>query len=630
MSVKKPKKIPVWYYLLFFLIIIGVQMLFFSGPETTSISYDQFRDSLEAGRIKSVVIKEDKIEGFFKFRGDSLRTRKEQPDTLSELPDPAKLRQPARPEKGEKGQKFKVVRVNDETLIEDLEKHNVNYTAKKDSNWFWNLLIWLFPLLLIFYLFSAASRSMKKGKRNMFNFGRSGAKPFNKSDENKITFDDVAGVDEAKQELREMIEFLRHPGKFTKLGGKIPKGVILIGPPGTGKTLLARAVAGEASVPFYSLTGSEFVEMFVGVGAARVRDLFKEAKKNAPCIIFIDEIDAIGKSRSQSTQVGSNEERENTLHQLLAEMDGFSPGDNVIVIASTNRPEILDRALLRPGRFDRQVLLDRPDLKGREEILKVHARDLTLDPKLDLKEVAAQTPGFSGADLANICNEAALLASRKDKKNISLKDFQNAIERVIAGLEKKNRLINPKERKVVAYHESGHAIVGYFTPGADPVHKVSIIPRGIGSLGYTLQAPTEDRYLMSKSELTGKVKGLLGGRAAEETVFNEISTGGANDLERVTRIVREMVTVYGMSDKIPNISLKKQGQARFLGQEALVEKRSEKLEQTIDDEILRFINDCYKEAKELLNKKRDELEEMASQLLEKETLSQKDVENILK
>ena len=405
---------------------------------------------------------------------------------------------------------------------------------------------------------------------------------------------------------------------------------MLVGPPGTGKTLLARAVAGEADVPFFSLTGSEFVEMFVGVGAARVRDLFKKAKSKAPCIVFIDEIDAIGKSRGQSIQINANDERENTLNQLLSEMDGFEPGDKLIVMASTNRSEVLDRALLRPGRFDRQVLVDRPDLNGRIEIIKVHTRELSLDPVLDLKKIASQTPGFSGADLANICNEAALMASRKKKKHIEETDFQEAIERIIAGLEKKNRLINPKEKKIVAYHESGHALVGYYTKGADPMHKVSIVPRGLGALGYTLQTPIEDRYLMTKSELEGKIKGLLGGRAAEEITFGEISIGAANDLERATHIATDMVTIYGMSKKLPNISLKKASQDDLLGRDSPLNKRSEQLEQMVDDEVISIISSCYDGVIELIKKHRHKLNDLAGELLENEVLQKDDVTRILK
>jgi cell division protease FtsH len=404
---------------------------------------------------------------------------------------------------------------------------------------------------------------------------------------------------------------------------------MLVGPPGTGKTLLARAVAGEANVPFFNLSGSDFVEMFVGVGAARVRDLFKEAKAKAPCIIFIDELDAVGKSRAAGPYMGRNDERENTLNQLLSEMDGFDPQIGIIIMGATNRPEVLDPALLRPGRFDRQILVDRPDLIGRVRIFEVHTRDLTLKDDVDLHKLAAETPGFGGAEIANVCNEAALLASRKDQDQISQRHFQDAIERVIAGLEKKNKLINPHEREVVAYHESGHAIVGHFTVGADPVQKVSIVPRGIGALGYTLQTPLEDRFLMSRSELMGKIKGLLGGRAAEEIVFGEVSTGASNDLEKIAKIARNMITVYGMSKEAPNISLVDHQQDLFLGQGPGIMHHSEKLEQMIDDETQKIIQTCYADAKQILSDKRDKLEKMAQLLLEKEKMEEKEIVAIL-
>jgi len=383
-------------------------------------------------------------------------------------------------------------------------------------------------------------------------------------------------------------------------------------------------------VPFFSMSGSDFVEMFVGVGAARVRDLFQQAKEKAPCIIFIDEIDAIGKSRAHSAVVGGGyDERENTLNQLLVEMDGFDPGAGVIIMGATNRPEVLDPALLRPGRFDRQILVDRPDMKGREAIFRVHTRNLKLSDDVDLARLASQTPGFAGAEIANVCNEAALLAARKGREKISMKEFEEAIERIIAGLEKKNKLINEKERRIVAYHESGHAIVGYFTPGAEAVQKVSIVPRGMGALGYTLQMPLEDRYLMSRTELLGKIKGLLGGRAAEELVFGEVSTGAANDLEKVARIARNMVVVYGMSESLPNLSLTRSGGPEFLSEGPVEEKRSERLEQMIDEEVLKIISTCYEEAKELLQEKKELLDRMAGALLEKEVLDFNEIRAML-
>jgi cell division protease FtsH len=470
---------------------------------------------------------------------------------------------------------------------------------------------------------------MGKSGPGFLSLGKNKARIYEVDPSQKVTFEDVAGVDEAVEEIREVVSFLKEPGKYTRLGAKLPKGVMLVGPPGTGKTLLARAVAGEANVPFFNLSGSDFVEMFVGVGAARVRDLFQEAKSKAPCIIFIDELDAVGKSRAQGPFMGRNDERENTLNQLLSEMDGFDPQIGIIIMGATNRPEVLDPALLRPGRFDRQILVDRPDLTGRVRIFEVHTRTLTLNDDVDLHKLAAETPGFCGAEIANICNEAALLASRKDRNEISQNDFQDAIERVIAGLEKKNKLISPHEREVVAYHESGHAIVGHFTPGADPVQKISIVPRGIGALGYTLQTPLEDRFLMSRSELTGKIRGLLGGRAAEELVFGEVSTGASDDLEKTAKIARDMITVYGMSERAPNISLVDRQQDVFLGQGPGMRQHSEKLEQMIDDETQEIIRACYAEAKNILTDKRDKLEKMARVLLEKEKIGEGDVISIL-
>ena len=413
------------------------------------------------------------------------------------------------------------------------------------------------------------------------------------------------------------------------MGAKLPKGVLLIGPPGTGKTLLARAVAGEAGVPFFSLSGSDFVEMFVGVGAARVRDLFIEAKAKAPCIIFIDELDAVGKTRGKGIYEGGYDERENTLNQLLTEMDGFDPQIGIIIMGATNRPEVLDPALLRPGRFDRQILVDRPDLNGREKIFKVHTRGLVLGEDVELHKLSAQTPGFAGAEIANVCNEAALLASRRGYDKVTIAEFQDAIERVIAGLEKKNKLINPNERRIVAYHESGHALVGHFTPGADPVQKVSIVPRGISALGYTLQTPLEDRYLMSRSELLGKIKGLLGGRAAEEVVLGEVSTGASNDLEKATKIVRDMITIYGMSKRVPNISFVERSEERFLGQRPFASRHSEKIERLVDEEVLEIIHTCYEEDKKLLQEHRTKLDQMAETLLTRETIDEKDVSAIL-
>ena len=460
-------------------------------------------------------------------------------------------------------------------------------------------------------------------------FGKNKARIYAVDPSQKVSFRDVAGGDEAVEAAKEMVSFLQQPERYTRLGAKLPKGVLLIGPPGRGKTLLARAVAGEAGVPFFSLSGSDFVEMFVGVGAARARDLVKDAKAKSPCIIFIDELDAVGKNRSPNIAIGGDDERENTLNQLLTQLDGFDPQSGIIIMGATNRPEVLDPALLRPGRCDRQILVDRPDLKGRMEIFGDHTREFKLDDRVDFRKLAAETPGFTGAEIANVCNEAALLASRRDRQTTTQSDFQDAIERVIAGLDKKNKLINPHERQVVAYHESGHAIVGHFTPGADPVQKVPIIPRGIGALGYTLQTPLEYRFLMSRSELLGTIKGPLGGRADEEMVFGEVSTGAANDLETVAGIVRNMLTAYGMSEYMPNCSLVGNETNPFLDQGPSTPRRSESLEALIDGESQAIIDAAYQPAKQILSGHRRELEPMADLLLEKEKIDAQDILRIL-
>jgi cell division protease FtsH len=631
----KPKaRFSILYYFFILAVMIGLQSLFFNSPGSKEIPYSDFRDSLNINRIENVIITETEIIGLFKSHdsiSDAIAVKKDSVGAFKPVLKKTPWRLELQKAKEERDRQFHTVKLDDSKLLQDLQSAGVKYTGKLDTNWFSHFLKnWILPFVFIMFIWGFLFQRMGGKSGGFLSIGQNKAKIYQMDQAMKITFDDVAGVDEAKEELREMVELLRNPDRFRRLGAKIPKGALLVGPPGCGKTLLARAVAGEAGVPFFSLTGSDFVEMFVGVGAARVRDLFKDAKLKAPCIIFIDEIDAIGRSRSGAMQIGVNDERENTLNQLLSEMDGFDSSQNAIVIlASTNRPEVLDRALLRPGRFDRQILVDPPDMNGRVAILKVHTKNIKLADKADLNKIASETPGFTGADLANICNEAALIASRKDKEEVETVDFQDAIERVIAGLEKKNKLINPHERKIVAYHESGHAIVGYFTPGADPIRKVSIIPRGMGALGYTIQTPLEDRFLLTKSELLGKIKGLLGGRAAEEIIFNEVSTGASNDIERVTRIVYDMLTVYGMSQKIPNVSHLKSNQNQFLGQEFTSVNRSEKLEQTIDDEVVEIIKDCYDQTKQLLTDKKDKLKKMAGLLLSKEVLSEEDVTSIL-
>src|SRR5207342_1336746 len=482
-------------------------------------------------------------------------------------------------------------------LTEELEARGVKYTGEVMNRWLPELLGWIIPLLFLVGIWGFFFRRMSGAEGGVMSFARSRAKIY-ADDEVKVRFADVAGVDEAEEELREIVEFLKTPKKYTTLGGRIPKGVLLVGPPGTGKTLLARAVAGEAGVPFFSLSGSEFVEMFVGVGAARVRDLFSQAEAKAPCIVFIDELDALGKARVQSP-MGSHEEREQTLNQLLAEMDGFDTKKAIIIMAATNRPEVLDPALLRPGRFDRQVLVDKPDVKGREEVLRIHTKSVKLAPNVDLKIVAARTAGFAGADLANLVNEAALLAARQDKVAVEPTDFDEAIDRLIAGLEKK-RVMSAKEREIVAYHESGHAIVATSIPGMDPVHKISIVQRGFGALGYTMQLPLEDRYLMQRRDLRNQLAVLLGGRTAEEIALGEISTGAQNDLQRATDIARAMVTEFGMSDSLGAINYDGNKRARFLDLPIASERGfyAEQTAEKIDAEITRILTDAHNTARE--------------------------------
>lgn len=625
---KKETKFSIVYYVTVLAVLIALQLLFFSGTGgRQEISYKAFRDKLAAGEIETVVITQEKIVGRLKNPTDTAAA-----GTSSQITEGPATPWRLRLEKVEKemARQFEVVRLPDEKLVEDLQKAGVEYSGRIESNFLQNFFLnWVLPFILIVAFWGFIFRRMGSAGHHVLSIGKSKAKIYAQDQKNRITFADVAGVDEAVQEVQEVVDFLKNPKKYTALGGKLPKGILLVGPPGTGKTLLARAVAGEAGVPFFSISGSDFVEMFVGVGAARVRDLFEEAKQKAPCIIFIDEIDAIGKSRGRIAVMGGYDERENTLNQLLVEMDGFDSSAGVVIMAATNRPDVLDPALLRPGRFDRQVLVDKPDLSGRVAIFRVHTKNLKLGRDVDLQRLASRTPGFAGAEIANVCNEAALLASRKGKQEIELRDFEEAIERVIAGLEKKNKVINPRERKVVAYHESGHAIVGHFTPGADPVQKVSIVPRGYGALGYTIQTPLEDRYLMSKSELIGKIKGLLGGRAAEEIVFGEISTGASNDLEKVSHIARAMVTVYGMGKRLPNLSLTQQSQSNFLNEGPHLSRRSEKLEQMIDEEVAEIVTQCYAESKQLLMEKRELLDRMANLLLEKEVLDQKEIQELL-
>jgi cell division protease FtsH len=517
---------------------------------------------------------------------------------------------------------FKIVAP--ESFIADLKRYNVNYQVVERTDYFMQILQFIVPIVVLIAVWVFFMRRMGGGMggSQIFNIGKSRAALFDKENRVKITFSDVAGLEEAKEEVQEVVEFLKNPQKFTRLGGHIPKGVLLVGPPGTGKTLLAKAVAGEAGVPFFSLSGSDFVEMFVGVGAARVRDLFKQAKDKAPCIIFIDEIDAIGRSRGRNSSIGGNDERENTLNQLLVEMDGFNTDVGVIIMAATNRPDVLDGALLRAGRFDRLIAVDRPDLKEREAIFNVHLAKLVCGPDVDVKKLAAQTPGFVGADIMNVANEAALVAARRNKSVVEMEDFQYAIDRVIGGLEKKNKIIQPDEKKVIAYHEAGHAVAGWYLEHADPLVKVSIIPRGVAALGYAQYLPHE-RYLHNTEQLEDEATTMLAGRAAEEIVFGKISTGAQNDLDRVTKLAYAMVTVYGMNPNVGNLSFSHNDEF------TLGKPYSEALAQQIDDEVRMFIKKMYERAKKLLTDKREQLDTLAKTLLEKEVIYQQDIESLL-
>ena len=565
-------------------VLMLIQMFLPAFFNPSEIPYSEFKEAVAAGNVTEISVSPHVIHG--KMKDDKI---------------------------------FNTVRIEDPDLLKDVGQRNVKVTGVIESTIVRDLLSWIVPIALFFGVWWFLLRRMGQSQGFM-TVGQSKAKIYMET-ETKVTFADVAGVDEAKQELEEVIEFLKTPEKFRKLGGKIPKGILLVGPPGTGKTLLAKAVAGQAGVPFFSISGSEFVEMFVGVGAARVRDLFEQAKGKAPCIIFIDELDALGKARGVGPM--AHEEREQTLNQLLVEMDGFDSRVGVILMAATNRPEILDPALLRAGRFDRQVLVDRPDKLGRLAILLVHARHIVLDNPADLDTIAAMTPGFVGADLANLLNEAALLAVRKGKENVGMAELQEAVERVVAGLEKRNRVLNKMEKERVAYHEIGHALVALAIPGMDAVHKISIIPRGIAALGYTMQLPTEDRFLMTYGELKNKIAVLLGGRAAEEVIYGEVSTGAQDDLRKATDIAKSMVKVYGMSDKLGQVSLERDRQALFL--QALPSQTpadySEQTSREIDCEIRELIDGQYGRARTLIKSQEPLLRKAAQILLGKETIT---------
>jgi cell division protease FtsH len=588
------------YFVLAALALVWLQSVM--TPQAKQLPYSEFKTLVEQGRVEKVLISDPLIRGVLK------------------------------PDEDGQPKNFITVRVPDEQLVPELQAKGVLFEGQYESPLLNAILSWVLPAVVFVGIWVLAMRRMGPGAGVMA-FTKSRARIYAEK-ETGVTFADVAGADEAKEELEEIIQFLKRPEQFKVLGGKLPKGVLLIGPPGTGKTLLAKAVAGEASVPFFSISGSEFVELFVGMGAARVRDLFAQAEARAPCIVFIDELDALGKARGLAGMVGGHDERENTLNQLLVEMDGFDTAKGVIILAATNRPEVLDPALLRAGRFDRQVLVDRPDRRGREAILRVHAKGVKLAPEVDLAVVAQRTPGFVGADLANLVNEAALLGARRRKTQVDMSDFDEAIDRVIAGLRKKNRLINPKEREIVAVHETGHALVAAFTEGADKVHKISIIPRGIGALGHTQQLPTDDRYLMTRKELEARVDVLFGGRAAEQVVFGEVSTGASNDLDRATEIVRSMVIEYGMSDVLGPMTFPRRRGPAFLGDHAglIPEQReySEATAETLDAEVKRLLDERLARVKALLTEKRALLERVSKILLEKETLEAAEFEALVR
>ena len=595
-----------------FLALIGLSLIvnfalpIFLGPQIPGVPYSLFIHQVQEGDVERAQVGQNQIQ----FQ---LKTAEGQP-----------------------GQVFTTTPIFDLELPKLLEAKGVEFAAAPPpkNGWIGSLLSWVIPPLIFVAIWQFFIRrgGGAGGPQGVLSIGKSKAKVYVEGEPGKVTFADVAGVEEAKAELVEIVDFLKSPGRYTQIGARIPKGVLLVGPPGTGKTLLAKAVAGEAGVPFFSISGSEFVELFVGVGSSRVRDLFDQAKKQAPCIVFIDELDAIGKSRNSGGFYGGNDEREQTLNQLLAEMDGFAVGEaTVIVLAATNRPEVLDPALLRPGRFDRQVLVDRPDLAGRELILKIHAQKVKLGDDVNLKAIATRTPGFAGADLANLVNEAALLAARNQRQTVAQEDFAEAIERVVAGLEKKSRVLNEKEKKIVAYHEVGHALVGSLTTGSGKVEKISIVPRGMAALGYTLQLPTEDRFLMDEAELRGQIATLLGGRSAEEVVFGSITTGASNDLQRATDLAERMVTTYGMSKVLGPLAYQQGQQAQFLADGAPNPRRvmSEETAQAIDREVKDIVETAHQHALHIIQLNKDLLETIATQLLETEVIEGEKLHKLL-
>ena len=598
----KQTRFNLWYAIIAIFVAMMIHNAWTSYRQVAVIPYSQFQDLLAAGKVKEVGVSENYLEGTLKEPLPSGQTR------------------------------FATTRV-DQEFAKELAKANVTFTGRVESNILGDILSLVMPIALFFGVWYWLSRRMMGGAGGLggglMQIGKSKAKVYVEANTG-VRFEDVAGVDEAKDELREIVAFLKDPKSYGRLGGRMPKGVLLVGPPGTGKTLLAKAVAGEAGVPFFSISGSEFVEMFVGVGAARVRDLFEQARAKAPAIIFIDELDALGRARGMGPFAGGHDEKEQTLNQLLVELDGFDSSVGLVLLAATNRPEILDPALLRAGRFDRQVLVDRPDKPGRIQILNVHLKKAKLAADVDPEKVAALTPGFTGADLANLVNEATLLATRRGADEVTLDDFNNAIERIVAGLEKRNRLLSSKEREIVAYHEMGHAIVAMSLPGTDPVHKVSIIPRGVGALGYTIQRPTEDRFLMTREELENKMAVLLGGRAAELVVYGHLSTGAADDLRRVTDIARSMVTRYGMSEQLGSVAYERDNQSFLAPGTSRSADYGEAAGDAIDAEVRAIVTSALERTRKLLQDKRDVLERAARRLLVKETLDESELAALLK
>jgi cell division protease FtsH len=586
---KKQHRFSIWYAIIGMWAVLFLHNMIAGSLAVKNIPYSEFVKAVKEGKVSEIAISENEIQGRMLGSEDGAASK-----TL-----------------------FRTVRVDPE-ISRLMDENNVKYSGRIESNFLGSLLSWLIPIAIFFGFWLFMMRRFQQ-QSGFMTIGKNKAKIY-VDDDVSVRFDDAAGVDEAKQELEEIINFLKEPQRYTRLGGQIPRGTLLVGPPGTGKTLLAKAVAGESGVPFFSLSGSEFVEMFVGLGAARVRDLFKQAKEKAPCIIFIDELDALGKARGVG-MAGGHDEREQTLNQLLVELDGFDANVGVILMAAANRPEILDPALMRPGRFDRQVLVDRPDKTGRVDILKIYLDRVETDSDIDPEKIAAMTAGMVGADLANLVNEAALLAVRRDKAHIGMADVEEAVERVVAGLEKKNRLINSEEKEIVAYHELGHAIVAMALPGTDPVQKISIIPRGIAALGYTMQVPTEDRFLMRKTELNNRIATLLGGRAAEALIFNDISTGAQNDLSRATDIARSMVKEYGMSERVGQVYFANKQQPTFLGLAGEAGGQySDETAKTIDEEVRRIVDEQYEAALQILAANRELLVETAGQLLKDEVI----------